>query len=264
MSEWAEALDAWEIPEDLLEQAEESPYGWPVALWQRRAETASDEEETPTQRAVLSMGAESVIDIGAGTGRSCLAYAAEGLRVVAVEKDPGMAAGLREAAERRRLSIEVIEGEWPRVFAPVLDVVTCSHVVYDVPTLGPFLHAMTSHARLGVVIELSTEHPWAHLAPYYRALHDLDRPDGPTLDDFLDVVRSVAGKDPVVVRWERPGGLWFESWDEILDLYAKRLVLPAARREELRDLLASEVREEDGRLFVGASTRSLATVSWKV
>jgi len=264
LTTWAEALAAWKIPDSLLAQATESPYGWPVALWERRSAAADDEEETPTERAVKGFQPRSVLDVGAGTGRSCLRYAELGLRVVAVEKDSGMADGLRRAAATRGVDVEVIEGRWPDVDAPMVDVVTCSHVVYDVSDIRSFLVALVERAAMGVVIELSAEHPWANLAPYYRALHGLERPAGPTTSDFVAVVESVIGRAPTVERWERAGGLWFESWDEILDLYAQRLILPVERRGELRALLEPEVTESSGRLYVGAPTRALATVSWPV
>lgn len=264
MTTWADALAAWEIPDELLAQAEESPYGWPVSLWERHSVAATSDDETPTSQAVLSFDPASVLDIGAGTGRSCLRYAEAGLRVLAVEKDSGMAAGLRRTAGERGVEIEVIEGAWPFVVAPQVDVVTCSHVVYDVSDLEPFLEAMVDGAASGVVIELSTAHPWAHMAPYYRALHGLERPAGPTVDDFIAVVVDVIGAVPTVVRWERDGGLWFETWDEILDLYSQRLIVPATRREELASLLESEVTKSAGRMLVGAASRGLATVSWSV
>lgn len=264
MTAWAEALAAWKIPDSLLAQATESPYGWPVALWERRSAAADDEEETPTERAVLAFGPASVLDIGAGTGRSCLRYAERGLRVTAVEKHAGMADGLRRASAARGVQVDVIEGSWPDVDVSMADVATSSHVVYDVPDLGPFLTAMGDAANLGVVIELSADHPWAHLAPYYRAIHGLERPGGPTVDDFVVEVEVVIGRTPKVERWVREGGLWFEDWEEILDLYSQRLIVPRSRREELRTLLESDVVESAGRMSVGASERAMATVSWPV
>jgi hypothetical protein len=57
--------------------------------------------------------------------------------------------------------------------------------------------------------------------------------------------------------------VWFESWDEILDHYQKRLVLPRRRREELRELLVPEVVEDDGRFYVGSRERTIVTVWWR-
>ncbi len=91
---------------------------------------------------------------------------------------------------------------------------------------------------------------------------ELDRPDGPTYLDFVEVVEQVCGVLPQVEVWTRPGQVWFESWDEILAHYCKRLVLPHHRREELRALLAPETTEDDGRLFVGNLDRTIVTVSW--
>jgi hypothetical protein len=66
----------------------------------------------------------------------------------------------------------------------------------------------------------------------------------------------------VVDLWDRSGQLWFADWDEILEYFGRRVVLPPARRPELRRLLEHEVTEIDGRLYIGDHVRRLATMWW--
>ena len=265
---WAEQLAAWAIPDELLDAVDESPYGWPVRLWRRRAEAAEAAPEPETTGIVRDLAGPggSILDIGAGTGRASLPLAEEGHPLVAVEKDPGMAAGLRAEAAERGVTVAVVEGAWPDVAAQVgeADVVMSANVVYDVADIAPFLRAMTDHARRGVVLELTERHPWANLAPWYRALHGLDRPDGPTWEDLVDVVQEAVGVEPEVTRWSRPGGLWYESWDELLEILGRRLVLPLPRRGELRPLIEGDVVEEEGRLYLGSRERCMVTLWWNV
>jgi SAM-dependent methyltransferase len=263
---WAEQLEGWRIPDALLASVDESPYGWPQRLWKRRSEMASREPEPFTTGVVRDLlGAEGdLIDVGAGRGRASLPLAAEGHRLTAVEADAAMAAGLREDASAAGLTVAVIEGRWPHVADRVqpASVVMSANVVYDCADIAPFLSAMNAKATSAVVIELTGTHPWASTAPLFRALHDLDRPAGPTVEDLVAVVEEVIGVTPQVERWSREGQMWFEDWDEILEYHGRRLVLPPERRPELRPLLEPEVFERDGRLFVGDGSRDLATIWW--
>ena len=247
---WRLQLEAWRIPDELLDAVEDSPYGWPQALWKRRSRAAIDEPEPRTLQIVRDLLGQfgSLLDVGAGRGRASLPLAAEGNRLTAVEPDPGMASGLREDAAARGVAVEVIEGSWPEVSASVepVDVAMSAHVVYDVHEIIPFLAAMQKKARGAVVIELSDRHPWAGLAPHYRVLHGLERPDGPTADDLIEVVSEMLERPPQVERWHRSGGLHFESIDEIREMFGRRLVLPRNRWEELDDVLEAIGAVVDG------------------
>lgn len=261
---WRSALEAWALPDDLLEAVDESPYGWAPELWKRRSAATVDVRSGPTLVRVRDLAGPppaDVLDIGAGRGRASLPLVADGYRLVAVEKDPGMIQGLEEEASG--LGVRIVRGRWPEAAPEVgaVDVAMCANVVYDVAELAPFLAAMAGCARRGVVVELTETHPWSSLAPWYRALHGIDRPDGPTVDDFAAVVEEVTGTPPFVSRWQRAGSLWFTGWDEIEEYYGRRLLLPVERRHELRGLLPVAV--DDGRYVVGDEVRRMATVSFE-
>ena len=264
---WKAELESWAIPERIMEKADESPYGWPPELWRRRTqESRTRSETTPTTSLVTEMlGADgTLIDVGAGTGRSCLPYARAGHRVTAVEKNPGMAAGLREEANSEGLEVEVVEGAWPdaAVSTPIADVVLSSHVVYDVAEIGPFIGALGGHCRRGAVVEMTSVHPWTNMNHLYRAIHDLDRPEGPSVEDLVEVIVSELGAEVGVVRWERAPDLWFRTWEEVLAYYGRRVAVPRARRVELRPLLEEHVVARDDRLYVEEGPRTLATLWW--
>ena len=259
---WRRQLEAWRIPQPLLDQVTESPYSWPVSLWKRRDRSV---RMTPTMDRILALEPASVLDIGAGVGGSCLPLAERGVAVTALERDEGMADGLRDLAREKGLSISVVNGAWPEDQASVgrFDIVTASHVVHNVPDLGPFLLAMEAHASRAVVIQEFSVHPWAHLGPYYRALHDLERPTGPTDRDLAAVIEEVLGVVPVVESWHQDRPVTYQSWDELLDFYGRRLVLPERRRSELRPLLEADFEETADGLQEKDRRRSKVTVWWR-
>lgn len=268
VARWRRLLEEWAIPPELLEAVTDSPYEWSTELWERRTQIAREQGFlTPTSEIIRSLlpAPGTVLDVGAGTGRASLTFAEGGHRLTAVEKDQGLAEGFRQRSVELAVAAELVEGVWPSVAPTVAahDVAMCVNVVYDVQDIEPFLVALAGRARVGVVVELTPDHPWAGLAPYYRLLHGLERPDGPTHEDFVKVVEEVCGTQPQVEVWTRPGQAWFESWDEILDHYGKRLVLPRNRWVEIRELLASEIEDDGGRLYVGGRERTIVTVWWR-
>ncbi len=264
---WRAELEAWAIPQELLDAVPDSPYAWPPELWKRRtmaAEEGDEPETTGVVRRLIGDGG-TLLDVGAGTGRASLPLAAEGHPLTAVEKNPGMALGLREEAERVGVEVAVIEGAWPEVAAEAgsHDVAMSAHVVYDVQDIAPFIAALHAAARRGVVIELTPTHPWSGLAPYYKALHALDRPAGPSVGDLVTVIREEVGAEPAVEWWSRPGGLRFADRAELVGFFRRRLVLPAERDAELEALLEPDIAADGEWLLLGGGERELATVWWR-
>ena len=264
---WRAELEAWVIPQRLLDAAEESPYGWPPWIWERMSAVARSSSPPITFDIARNLLGDrgSVLDVGAGRGRASLPLAELGHELTAVEPDTGMADGFEEDAARLGITARLVRGRWPEAAVEVreADVVVSAHVVYDVPGIGPFITALDKMARRGVVIEMTHRHPRVVTAPLFTAVHGVDRPGGPSVDDLVEVVVEELGIHPNVERWQRPSTLWFRNWDEILAFYGRRVTLPRARRPELRPLLESQVTEEDGRLYVGDRMGNHCTVWWR-
>jgi hypothetical protein len=131
--------------------------------------------------------------------------------------------------------------------------VVCNHVVYNVADLGPFLRALTDHARRRVVVELTDRHPLSNLAPLWKSIHGLERPDGPTAADACAAATAL-GYDVRLVRFERPS-LWDHApWEERVAFSRRRLCVGPERDEEIAAYL-----EAGG---VGRPRR-LVTLSWE-
>lgn len=212
---------------------------------------------------VLSFLPSTVLDIGAGTGGSCIPIAETGVAVTAVEPDAGMVDGLRSTTAE--LPVSVVHGGWPDSADQLgtFDVVTATHVIHNVPDAVQFIHAMAQHAEKAVVIQEFLVHPWAHLGPYYLALHNLERPTGPTVDDLVAVVEEAVGVSPNVEVWEGARPTVYLDWDELLDFYGRRLVLPTQRRAELRELLEPDFHETSEGIGEREPRKGKATIWWE-
>ncbi len=263
--QWRRQLEQWAIPDELLARVEESPYGWSQALWKRRSRASEASPESPTVGIVADLlpMPGTVLDIGIGRGRASLPLAQLEHRLIGVDESIEMLEGLSEDAAALGVEVERYQGRWPDVASavPSADVVMAANVAYNVQDIEPFLQAALDHATVALVLEVTDRHPWAHLGPLYREVHGIDRPDGPTAADLIVVVSEVLGRPSEVHRWERPGQMWFESWEELIDHYGRRLVVPASERVRLRPILEPHVsRDASGHLRVSADTTGFTTL----
>lgn len=175
-----------------MRQAPESPWIHPVSKFTPQGNLHVD---TPSRLRALEALPEggSVLDVGCGGGRAAFGLVPPAQHVVGVDHQQGMLDVFAREAKTRGLTHEVILGDWPDVAetTPVCDVVTCHHVFYNVANLEPFIHALSSHARHRVVVELPQQHPLASLSPIWKKFWNLERPHSPTADDALAVVTSL-------------------------------------------------------------------------
>lgn len=189
-----------------------------------------------------------MLDVGCGVGRAAFARAGRAGSFVGNDRQQDMLDVFTSVARERDLDARTVLGEWPAAAQESgrADVVVCHHVLHNVVDLPSFVGALTAAARLGVVVEMSGEHPLAWLDPLWSRFHGLVRPRPATTDDAVAVLREF-GIEPTVTRWERtdpprqdPG--WVTH----------RLCLSDDRVPEVRAALADLVRP-----------RVVATLSWR-
>ncbi|MFI5065521.1 MAG: SAM-dependent methyltransferase, partial [Streptosporangiales bacterium] len=159
-------------------------------------------------------------------------------------------------------------GRWPDVAAetPVADLVTCHHVLYNAPDLGPFIDALTGHARRQVVVEMTAAHPLASLNPLWLHFHGLRRPEGPTAADVLAILDAM-GLRAGHTEWNRPGEADYTTMRELVDVTRRRLCLPPERAAEVEAALQVTPRERglsgDQPADLGTSGRAVVTIWWE-
>lgn len=200
---WADRLGRWAIPEEILAQAPVSPWQHDTAMF---AVDDTLDRNTPAAeiaRAVLPASGGSVLDVGCGGGRAALSLVPPAEHLIGVDQSPAMLAEFTRAATAAGAPSTTIEGRWPDVadVTPIVDVVVCHHVAYNVADIEPFLLALTAHARLAVVLVLPPRHPLSGWNDAWRHFWGLERPTEPTADDLAEVL---AGLGLDAERWNVP------------------------------------------------------------
>lgn len=253
LENWSLSLKSWGIPQEILDQAPQSPWIHPVANFRPEGNLMV---ETPSRlralEALASKTNPSVLDVGCGGGRGAFGLTPPAVRVIGVDHQQGMLDVFADEAKQRGLEVKTILGDWPDVSAetPVADVVVCHHVYYNVQDIAPFAQALHEHATSRVVIELPQQHPLSSLSEYWKHFWNFDRPTSPTAHDAREAMESL-GFDSHLELFEVAGSSRSVT-DEDVEHTRIRLCLPESRDEEIRTFMESHP----------AGNRQLATIWW--
>lgn len=236
---WREGLEAWAVPPGILAAAPRSPFGFSVTTFDRAADEAL-KRRTPTSdtaAGALPAGG-TVLDIGCGAGAASLPLADTAGLILGQDASQEMLAAFAARAQAMGVTVQTFAGRWPDTSGavPPADVVVCRNVAYNVPDLDVFAATMTDHARSRAVLELTERHPMTWMTPLWEAVHDVSRPDRPTLGDAVAVLEEL-GLSVSVQRWDTPWLLASEPEDRLVEFVLHRLCLPDDRAGDVRDLL---------------------------
>ena len=234
---WAAALAGWAIPDHILAQAPESPWGFPPALF--GVQDATDSALHRLARARLAQRGR-VLDVGCGGGAASIPLAANASILIGVDSSLEMLAAFARAATGAEVAHQEVRGDWPGVAgeAPIADVVVCRNVVYNVADIAPFVTALSAHATRRVVVELTDRHPSVAFGPLWREFWDLDRPDGPGADLFADLLGEL-GIHPVIESEARPVHKAGHADADYVAFVRRRLCLPGSRDSQIAAALSA-------------------------
>jgi len=152
LDEWRRIVTARDQQRDALRRPEDPA---PERFWEKRAQRFARfsrelDPDDPFLRFVQERPQEgdTLLDVGAGTGRFALPLARQVRRVVAVEPSPAMLAELMRAAEAAGISnVTAVEARWEDAEVAPAELVICAHVVYPIRGIGPFVGKLDAHVR---------------------------------------------------------------------------------------------------------------------
>jgi SAM-dependent methyltransferase len=208
---------------------------------------------------------DTVIDIGAGTGRYEPTLAGAVAQVLAVEPSPAMRSELERLLVEQRLDrVHIVPESWPDADVPQCDVAIAAHVLYGVREIAPFLQRMDMVARRACFLLLSLQHPAAFISAFWERLRGVARLPLPGALECLNVLHQIGipaqlSLIPVSSRFR------YADHQEALDDIRWRLRFPADAANDaaiaaaIADLLE---RDENGRLVPRDQSPYTAVIWW--
>ena len=172
-------------------------------------------------RARLRPG-DSLLDVGAGGGRLALPLALSCRSVTAVEPSPSMCAVLRETATESGIGINVVEADWMDADVAPADVTLCSHVLYVIQDIAPFVRKLESHARRLVLVVLFQSAPQSQMYGLWERVHGEPRHPLPSLPQFRAALEEMGITHQVDQLPDEPAR-GFDSEAEAREMLARRL-----------------------------------------
>ncbi|MDP9238892.1 MAG: class I SAM-dependent methyltransferase [Chloroflexota bacterium] len=240
--------------------------------WGKRAKTYRQalhervDEDPFLQRVRAATSRRStVLDVGAGTGRHTLALAPHVSRVVAIDPSPAMLGLLAEDVEAQGLrNVDVMHAEWLAADVEPADVAICSHVLYPIADVMPFVRKLEASARERVFVYLRTD-PLPTDLGLWKEFYGIPLQRQPVHMDLINVLAH-AGIFADVEVVEHRFTWTFADLDEAQQQVRNSLCLAeddAAANAKLHRLLEERlVSWPGGRLGPELGSARSAIVSW--
>ena len=239
---------------------------WSQSASQFRADPhRTDDRTVETLRARLHPG-ETLMDIGAGGGRLALPLALTCSAVTAVEPSPSMCAVLRETARDYGIdNLSIVESNWLDADVEPADVALCSHVVYVVEDIGPFVRKLDANANRLVMAIVFQASLLSQAYGIWEQVHGETRHALPALPQFLPVLEEL-GIRPQVTELDQQSPRTFASLEEAREGIARWLFInPETDAMARLDSVLEDSLVEDGGLWriAGAQPLQSCIVSWE-
>jgi SAM-dependent methyltransferase len=207
----------------------------------------------------------TVLDVGAGTGRHTLALAPHVARVTAVDPSEAMLGLLQEDVEAHGLrNVDTVLSDWLDAAVAPADLVICSHVLYPIADIRPFLTKLEASARRRVFVYLRAD-PLPTDMGLWSEFYGVPLQAQPVHMDFVNVLAQMGVMADVEIV-EHRFTLTFGTIEEALVQVRNSLCLAeddAEATARLRRLLDERlIAWPGGRLGPNVASARSAIISW--
>ncbi len=269
MTIWQQMYDREREQAEVVTEPEFAQY---ADFWRTRAQRLARSSEDSAQPDAFMHALQSdlrstdtVLDVGAGTGRHVPFLARSVAHVIAVEPSEAMRTQLEHHIEEEQLKNVTVQGEvWPHSHPSEADVVLSVNVVYGVRNLAPFAEGMNAAAQRSCYLCLGLDHPTGVLVPLWQRFHNEERYSLPAALEALNVLHQLGY--PAQMRIvPNPTSLWYLDWDDALDDVRERLrFVPNTERDQaIRDALPTYfMQRDDGSVVSQKGNPFAALVYW--
>ena len=209
----------------------------------------------------------SVLDVGAGTGRFTLGLAPQARQIIAVEPNVTMLDYLRRDANEQKLTnISYAQTTWQDAPKDLqADIVICSHVLYPIRDIVPFLAKLQAATRRTCYIYLRTTPMDSLTAHIWRHFHGDERCLPPGCIHALDILFEMHIYANLEIVTHSPS-LRYPSVDAAVEELLEQLILPDDQhtRDELHVLVEKWLVLRDGFLVPPVEKTVSGIIWWNV
>jgi SAM-dependent methyltransferase len=218
----------------------------------RRVQSLDPTTDPLTQMLLgLARPGETVLDVGAGTGRYAIPLAAIASRVTAVEPAQAMRAQLEQAlGAGGPTNIDLVASTWEAAQVAQHDVVLCANVLYPIADAAAFVTKLDAHARRVGAIIIRVDQMAAMIDPMWHAIWERGCPPEPGLLDLYNLLFALGIRANVRLA-HRANPQRYADLDDALRQAHNQLFLPMDDTEHddrIRAYLSKTLVPRDGEL----------------
>src|SRR5215471_1107366 len=193
------------------------------ASWFRRATRGATVDDPLFLKLRRELSPQTTaLDVGAGTGRFTLALAPLVQHVTAVEPNAAMLDYLRhDAREEGLTNVFYVPTTWQDAPDTLhADIVICSHVLYAIKDIVPFLSKLHAATRHACYISMRATPFDTITAPLWRYFHGDERQYPPSYIHVLDVLYEMGMYANVEITSSPPSRqFYYSSVDEAVESF---------------------------------------------
>ena len=229
-----------------------------IASYEKHLASSPYVREVMAKLAPYTADAQSMLDIGAGTGALSLGLP-DRIAVTAVESSSGMCEVIASRARKMGRDVRIIEDAWERAEVEgTYDIVLCANAVYRMEPLTDCLAKMVRAAKGVLLIVMNGRTEVGIYGKMRKALKDngVPCPDALKVHRLHDVESAL---DSLGISYEKELACWqdvrrFSARDEAMDYLLNRYEVAEAYRKQAEDVLMPYVTETAGGYAVGDDT----------